>query len=121
MSYCRWSSDNFNCDVYAYESVYGGIEVNLANRRYKGEIPKVDDSLLLSFTTENKELWQAQKKAQSYYLERCGTEPLQLKEKRKDYNVDTLQELYDSFLDLIECGYRIPGYVMENIKNELKI
>lgn len=33
MSYCRWSSDNWNCDVYVYESVYGGWQTHVAGRR----------------------------------------------------------------------------------------
>lgn len=33
MSYCRWSSDNFRCDVYVYESVHGGWETHMAGRR----------------------------------------------------------------------------------------
>lgn len=33
MSYCRWSSDDFNCDVYVFESVYGGWETHVACNR----------------------------------------------------------------------------------------
>lgn len=32
MSYCRWSSDNFNCDLYCYESDFG-FETHLASGR----------------------------------------------------------------------------------------
>lgn len=34
MAICRWSSDDYKCDLYIYHSVYGGIEVNIANSRY---------------------------------------------------------------------------------------
>lgn len=33
MSYCRFSSNNWMCDVYVYESVYGGFQVHVAGRR----------------------------------------------------------------------------------------
>lgn len=33
MSYCRWSSDRFQCDVYCYESVYDGYVVHVASSR----------------------------------------------------------------------------------------
>ena len=33
MSYCRFSSDNFRCDVYVHESVYGGWQTHVASRR----------------------------------------------------------------------------------------
>lgn len=30
MSYCRWSSNNFECDIYAYESKFG-YEIHIKN------------------------------------------------------------------------------------------
>jgi hypothetical protein len=33
MSYCRWSSDNFMCDVYVYEDVCGGWTTHVAGNR----------------------------------------------------------------------------------------
>lgn len=34
MAYCRWSSNDFQCDVYCYESVDGGWHVHVAGRRH---------------------------------------------------------------------------------------
>lgn len=41
MSYCRWSSDDFQCDVYAYEHVHGGFMVHVASNRvvFKSPLP----------------------------------------------------------------------------------
>lgn len=36
MSYCRWSSDGFRCDIYAYASCEGGVTVHVARRRQRG-------------------------------------------------------------------------------------
>ena len=33
MSYCRWSSDQFRCDLYVYEDVGGWWSTNVAGRR----------------------------------------------------------------------------------------
>jgi hypothetical protein len=33
MSYCRWSSDGHNCDVYVYEDVSGGYTCHVAGLR----------------------------------------------------------------------------------------
>lgn len=33
MSYCRWSSMNWQCDVYVYENVSGGWTTHVAGRR----------------------------------------------------------------------------------------
>ena len=43
MSYCRFSSDNYACDVYVYESCYGGFDVHVASSRYVGDIPKLPE------------------------------------------------------------------------------
>lgn len=34
MSYCRWSSMNWRCDVYVYEDVRGGWTTHVAGTRY---------------------------------------------------------------------------------------
>ncbi len=63
MSYCRWSSDNTNCDLYCYEDCSGGFTTHVAgfrlrlwtrffywltDRRFKyKEIRKADDNLKL--------------------------------------------------------------------------
>ena len=41
MSYRRWSSDDFQCDVYVYESVAGGFVTHVAANRvvFKDELP----------------------------------------------------------------------------------
>lgn len=35
MSYCRWSSDFFQCDVYVYADVSGGWTTHVAGRRMR--------------------------------------------------------------------------------------
>lgn len=39
MSYCRFSDDNFRCDVYAYEDCCGGYTIHVASTRFAGECP----------------------------------------------------------------------------------
>lgn len=39
MSYCRWSSDFWQCDVYVYEDVNGGWTTHVAGRRMKHTPP----------------------------------------------------------------------------------
>ena len=42
MSYCRWSSMNWRCDVYVYEDVSGGWTTHIAgNRRLLPPIPDI--------------------------------------------------------------------------------
>jgi hypothetical protein len=39
MSYCRWSSDFFECDVYVYANVSGAWTTHVAGRRLKHRVP----------------------------------------------------------------------------------
>lgn len=39
MSYCRWSSDFGECDVYVYEDVAGGWTIHVAGRKLKHRVP----------------------------------------------------------------------------------
>lgn len=39
MSYCRWSSDFGECDVYVYEDVSGGWTTHVAGRKLKKKVP----------------------------------------------------------------------------------
>lgn len=42
MSYCRWSSDDYTCDVYVYEAADGVWATHVADRRWVNttELPK---------------------------------------------------------------------------------
>jgi hypothetical protein len=118
MSYCRWSSDNFNCDIYAYESDMG-YEVHVAAGKYKGKIPETDFSLIRQGGDKNIAKYMRQRKAQSKYLEKCGTEPIGLPFDGESYTLVSLQEFYDKMLELKNTGYMFPDYVLEVIKEEL--
>jgi hypothetical protein len=39
MSYCRWSSEHFECDVYVYANVSGAWTTHVAGRRLKHRVP----------------------------------------------------------------------------------
>ena len=48
MSYCRWSSDNFTCDLYIYESVYDCWTIHVAQSRHVGPLPEYPNMLKLA-------------------------------------------------------------------------
>lgn len=60
MSYCRWSSDFGECDVYVYEDVGGGWTTHVAGRRLKQRVPDEIKNMPMS----NGDEWMAQHKAQ---------------------------------------------------------
>ena len=40
MSYCRWSTDSFDCDIYAYQHTDGGYRVHVSRNRLVKPLPK---------------------------------------------------------------------------------
>lgn len=116
MSYCRWSSDNFRCDIYAYEDTYGGYTIHVASSRHKGEVPKVDYNLI--WDEKNHPEFMRQSEAQNKYLETCGTEPINLPLAGETFNCADLEEFYNKMVELQNLGYHIPKNVINNIKEE---
>lgn len=116
MSYCRWSSDNFNCDVYAYESCYGVFDIHVAKSRIVGDVPKVDHNLLFEGKADE---FMRQNKIQSDFLETCKTEPIGLQYDGESFNEPDLQSFLERMIELKEIGYRIPDYVFDIIKDEI--
>lgn len=39
MSYCRWSSDDWQCDVYVWADCAGGYRTEVAGRRHTWDVP----------------------------------------------------------------------------------
>lgn len=48
MSYCRWSSMDYQCDLYIYDDVSGGLTVHVAAGRLAGTDPYVFEPIGLS-------------------------------------------------------------------------
>lgn len=114
MAFCRWSSMDWACDLYCYESSQG-IVTHVAEQKVIGDIPKVDSSLFLNFTKENSEKFFEQQKAQFDFLETAERKPIGLK-----YDGQTFYDDKDTFLYrlkmLREEGYRFPEITEEDLE-----
>lgn len=115
MSYCRWSSDNFDCDLYCYEDCRGGYTTHVAGNRHLGEIPK-----LLPWNDTDTEVWCARYKEQLDWLGTCERRPIGLPHDGQTFNDPDLP----SFLARVQClralGYHCPLEVDEAIKAEME-
>lgn len=116
MSICRWSSDAFKSDVYAYESVYGGVEINVASSRYVGDIPSLGDVRNIDGAEFVK-----RRKAQSEALKKCKTEPIGGQFDGESFSCGTWQQVLDVFLMLYRDGYHIPDYAFLEVLYNLGI
>lgn len=128
MSYCRWSSDNFECDVYVYEHVDGGWTTHVAGNRHVGDCPKVDLVSLMAGYQDADEaekhrravLMAEQQKAQHEFLSACERRPIGLSRDGETFSSPTPGACADLLEDLMAEGYNVPQYAIEELRAEQK-
>jgi len=114
MSYCRWSSDNWKCDLYCYAHVDGGYMTHVAGCRHKNvpELPAYGSA-------SNSEHWEAYKK-QMEFLDTAEIEDIGLEYDGSSFNDPDLESFLGRVLLLKKEGYHVPDYVIERIKEEME-
>lgn len=114
MSWCRWSSMEFDCDLYVYESVEG-IEVHVAKLRLD-----IDRDAL----PPGGELCTAECRARQEALRRAidiATHyPIGLPHDGETRIFDELSEAADWIDQLAELGYHIPPGMTAQMRSEAK-
>lgn len=116
MSYCRWSSDNWKCDLYCYEG--HAFITHVAGRRRVGHIPddRWEDFVLGRITAEEyAKLHSEQMEA----VAACGFEDITLPHAGETFEDGDLESFKERLLYLRGLGYHFPDYVLETIDNEL--
>lgn len=112
MSYCRWSSDNGKCDVYAYQGDDGKYHIHVASSRVVGDVPKQDWS--------TPETLYDSCKAQAKFMETCVREPIGLKWDGMSFTEVTLTDLCNSLVTLKSAGYNVPQWAIDDVLDELE-
>lgn len=115
MAYCRWSSDNFKCDLYCYEDCNGGFTTFVADNRIVGDIPE-----LLPLSRISDKEWAEAYQKQTDFLETAKRKNIGLPYDGECFNDPTLEAFLKRILSLREIGYNFPDYVIEDIKKEQK-
>jgi hypothetical protein len=116
MSYCRWSTDAFRCDVYAYEDVSGGWTIHVAGR--KRQIP---DSVVCPFSMPDYASPEWFKYYQEFQtaLDSYPFVALTAPSAGETFNEPTLAEFRDRMTVLRAEGLRFPNYVFDVIDQEI--
>ena len=124
MSYCRWSSDDFQCDLYCYEDVGGGWTTHVAvNRLILPDVlpppvqPHRDGS-----EAENQRWakeWVDRSQAMRPIYDAAKRVPLGLPFDGKSFNDPDLESFLARLLQLREVGYKFPDYVIESVREEI--
>jgi len=116
MSYCRFSSDDWSCDIYAYADVSGGYTVHVAANRYVG-VPKIDP-LPQDFTDEQFDKWFKGNQMQLDFLETAEQVRIGLPDDGKTYNYPDLRDFLNALLAFQQIGYHVPQDVIDAVEEE---
>lgn len=111
MSYCRWSTDNFQCDLYCYES-NGGYQTHVANNK----LAKPLETVLPRLDHPD---YVAKHRARSEELNAAERVPIGLPHDGEWFTDATLSGFRDTLIMLKEAGYSFPDYVIECVDEEL--
>jgi hypothetical protein len=115
MAFCRWSTDDFKCDLYCYEHVNGGYYTYIAGRRpiYKEPLPETVN------LDNTKEFLKRYQKVMEMHKE-CDFEEITLPHVGETFIDETIEDFLKRLIYLKEVGYNFPDKVIEDIKEEIE-
>ena len=113
MSYCRFSSDDFQCDVYVYEDCAGGWTTHVAGRRHVFKEPLPADVPL-----ENKEAWVKRHARVMELIDSAELVDIGLQFDGETFNDPTPGECADRLEMLRAAGYNVPQYAIDQLRDE---
>ncbi len=116
MSYCRWSSDDFQCEVYVYESCYGGFVTHVAGIRYVFSEPLPAPISI----HEDLNGWSERRHRISDMVERAERRPIGLPHDGKSFNDETAALCADRLESLRSMGYNVPQRAIDALREEAK-
>lgn len=104
MSYCRWSSDNYESDLYVFHDVNGGWTTMIAGNRLKtGYLKKFNKAL-------EDNLWEeASKYCIEHYLPLAD----------QTFKDSTRKKCLKRLKKLKELGYRVPDHAIKRLQKEI--
>lgn len=121
MSYCRWSSDNWQCDVYAYEADYGiVVDVAQRHRMFDPVYPYPLDSLYETLTNQGMEAAQTLMDRQQLAVDHSHWIPLNPRYAGKNYYNLTKYEAANLLKTMKENGIHIPNSAIETLNQEAR-
>jgi HTH-type transcriptional regulator/antitoxin HigA len=114
MSYCRWSDDCFQSDVYCFEG-WDGFCIYVASKRHISDRPKPDKP--------NDEYglgkWYYYHKKCMEWAKQAETKSIGLPYDGEQYIFDTAIECLEKLLELREIGYRVPQHAIDALSEEM--
>ncbi|MFK3945642.1 hypothetical protein [Pseudomonas fulva] len=114
MSYCRFSSDDYQCDVYVYEGANGYV-VSVAGNRliFTEDLPEK-----IPFSTERLEEFFQRMKLVDRLVDKATRVPLGLQFDGQDFIEQTASACADRLVLIQAAGYRVPQCVINALREE---
>jgi hypothetical protein len=110
MSYCRWSCDDFQSDVYAYEHCDGFFQIHIASKKrvFKEPLP-----VPVEYSPKNKAAWLLRIIKVAKILDRSDLVPIGFPFDGQSFSCATEEEMFDKLRELKQVGYRVPEHVLK--------
>lgn len=113
MSYCRFSDNDYQCDVYVYENCYGGYTIHVACNRvvFKKELPEV-------VSLNNTDAWLERHYNVMDMMHDAEHVKIGLEHDGKTFNEDTALDCANRLIELRDMGYNVPQYAIDDLMEE---
>lgn len=114
MSYCRWSTNDFRCDIYCYESCNGGWDIHVARLRHRlNRLPSP-----VPFDPDNFTAWFERHKKVMEMVHRARHYPIGLPHDGESYNEPTAADAANRLIQLKRVGYNVPQFAIDALLEE---
>lgn len=115
MSYCRFSSDDYQCDVYCYADVHGGYTTHVASNR-----PVIDAAFPqpVPFDNHNVEAWVTRQLAVTAWVGGAHRGKIGLPHDGETFNDPDAASAADRLQMLKEAGYNVPQHAIDSLRIE---
>lgn len=113
MSYCRWSCDDYQCDIYCFEADRGFM-VHVATHRYQFKRPLPPPAP----HSEGVDEYFARHKEVMRMVAVADSVAVGLPHDGDSCSFDTPGECADELERLRKCGYRVPQWAIDTLREE---
>lgn len=118
MSYCRWSTDDYQCDVYVYGDARGGWTTHVASARYVYKEPLPPMVEFDPADDAGWEAWLTRHKTVQRMVDEADRVAIGLPHDGETFNDDTPGECADRLESLLKLGYVVPPDVIQELRQE---
>lgn len=122
MSYCRWSSDDFQSDIYCYQNIHSGYTVMIAGMKHvlKEPLPPPIDFMDSKGKIDFEKYREYIKRDDMVMgiIKRANLVKIGLPEDGKTYHFETPIETITALKMLRDMGYRVPQKAIDELEKE---